>query len=245
MSLRGPVHGAQLPYRLIAGVVPCSRGWLVATAKVQGVTIAPEEPQVLGTFIDVLDYKPAYQVIAVASAIGLLEEPVAGGRTCDREARKLLGPRRGSAVASAPIRPALAANSKADARSVSAGHLSAVTWARLPRIAEIDRAIAPYWQRTVYEVHPELSFFQLNDDRPCRAPKRTLTGQAERAALLTRRLPGVERIIDAVLPGVSRHQLIDAAACLWTARRVLSRGISRIPEVPEWDPLGLRMEIVR
>jgi predicted RNase H-like nuclease len=113
------------------------------------------------------------------------------------------------------------------------------------KIAEMDKAIAPYWQRTVYEVHPELSFFQLNGDVACRAPKRTLTGQGERADLLKARLPGVERIIDRALSGVGRYQLLDAAVCLWTARRVLSRAVSRIPEMPEWDAQGLRMEIVR
>ncbi len=238
-------RGAQLPYKVVAGVVPCAGGWLAATAKLQGVTIAPESPQVFREFIDVLDYKPAYQVIALFAPIGLLEEPVPKGRSCDRAARVLLGRPRSGAIASAPVRPVLSCASYGDAVAANGGHLSPVRWRQMPRIAEVDKAIAPYWQRTVFEVHPELSFFQLNEDQPVRYPKHTGVGIEERRALLSARLPGVERIIDASLPRITRPQLIDAAACLWTARRIVSRAISRLPEDPEWDSVGLRMELVR
>ncbi len=245
MSMRRPGRGPDLPYRVLAGVVPCPAGWLAATAKLQGVTMAPEDPQVFRTFVDVLDYKPAYQVIALFAPIGLLDGAVPRGRGCERDARKLLGRPRSSAVASAPARPALSCASYADAAIANGGPLSVVTWRQIRRIAEVDAAIAPYWQRTVYEVHPEVSFFQLNDDRAVRYPKRTRPGMEERRRLLSSRVPGVERILDARMEHVAPAQLIDASACLWTARRILARAISRLPEVPEWDTLGLRMEIVR
>jgi predicted RNase H-like nuclease len=57
-------------------------------------------------------------------------------------------------------------------------------------------------------------------------------------------MPGVERIIDMRVPGVTPAHLLDAAACLWTARRIISRGVVHLPEHPEWDSEGLRMEIV-
>jgi predicted RNase H-like nuclease len=243
--MRGPVRGAQLPYRLLAGVVPCPGGWLAATAKVQGVTIVPEEPHVFQRFIDVLDYKPAYQVIGLFAPVGLLDDVVPKGRTCERDARKLLGLPRASAIASAPPRAALAATTYADAAVASGGHLNPVCWRQMAKIAEVDAAIAPYWQRSVFEVHPELTFYQLGEDRPVRYSKHTGAGRVERRALLAGRLPGVERILEAQLARVSEAHLLDAAACLWTARRILSRGINRLPEDPEWDSLGLRMEIVR
>jgi predicted RNase H-like nuclease len=243
--MRTPVHGAQLPYQVLAGVVPVPSGWLVASAKWQGVTIAPEDPRVVDAFVDVLDYKPAYRVIAVFAPIGLLDEPRPKGRSCEREARRLLGAPRASAVASAPPRPALAFPTYREAAEASGGHLSPVSWRRARHIAEVDKVIAPYWQRTVFEVHPELSFFQLADDRALRYPKRTRAGREEREAILRPKLPGAERLFDAALPGVKRSQLLDAAACLWTARRIGARAVNRLPEDPEWDALGLRMEIVR
>jgi hypothetical protein len=71
MSMHRSHRGAQLPYRPLAGVVPCPGGWLVAGAKLQGITLSPEAPQVFATFLDVLDYKPAYQIISLAAPVGL------------------------------------------------------------------------------------------------------------------------------------------------------------------------------
>jgi len=238
-------RGPKLPYRLVAGILPCPGGWLGATAKLQGVTMAPEEPQVFPTFIDVLDYKPAYQIIALFAPVGLLDEPVPKGRACDRAARTLLGRPRSSAIASAPVRPAVACSTYEGAVAANGGALSPVRWRQMHKIAEVSDVIAPYWQRTVFEVHPELSFFQLNGDRPVRYPKRTQAGIEERRSLLAARVPGIESIVNARLPRVTQSQLLDAGACLWTARRILSRAISRLPEDPEWDSQGLRMELVR
>jgi predicted RNase H-like nuclease len=235
-----PAHGPQLPYLVVAGVVPCGKGWLVASAKLQGITIAPEEPRVLETFIEVLDEKPAFAAVGLSAPIGFLDKPQPKGRTCDREARALLGPHRGAAVRSAPTWPVFA-----DATTHPVKGLDAVTRALLPRYAEVAAEMAPYRQRVVYEVHPELSFYQLNDDRPLRYSKRFEAGQAERRRLLEARIPGVERIVEAKTPGTKVWHLIDGAACLWTARRIVARAATRIPMDPEWDSQGLRTEFVR
>jgi predicted RNase H-like nuclease len=231
---RGPV----LPYRPLAGVVPCPDGWLVASGKLQGITLSPADPIVLPTLVDVLDYKPAYEIIALAAPIGLLDEYRRGGRTCEREARRLLGPRRGAAIASAPVRSALP-----DGAAVPG--VSAVARRLLHSIREANEQIQPYWQRTVYEVHPELSFYQLNGDQPVGSTKRSAVGRKERRDLLEARLPGVQRLLDVTVKGAREKHLLDAAACLWTARRIAARAVQRLPEDPEWDSQGLRMEFVR
>lgn len=235
---RRPGHGPPLPYQPLAGVVPCPGGWLVVPGKLQGVSLFVDPPVVAATFVEVLDHRPAFDVVGVAVPIGLLADPAPGGRRADRDARALLGARRGAAVASAPARTALGA---AD------GHLdglSAVTRALLPRIAELDTAIEPYHQRTVFEVHPELSFHQLAGDEPLRWSKRTKEGVEERRALLERRLPSAGRALDGRGPTDLAHCL-DAVAALWTARRIAGQAAVRIPDTPEWDDTGLRMEIVR
>ena len=217
----------------------------MASAKLQGITMAPEEPQVVRSFLDMLDYKPAFQVVALFSPVGLLDEPDSRGRTCDRQARALLGRPRSGAVLSAPVRGALKCDSYREAKEANGGRLSAIGWRMLKRTAEVHEQIAPYWQRSIFEVHPELSFFQLNGDKPVRFSKHTRAGRDERRALLDGRMPGVERIIDVRVPGVTPAHLLDAAACLWTARRIISRGVVHLPEQPEWDSEGLRMEIVQ
>jgi predicted RNase H-like nuclease len=235
MSRRGP----QLPYTLVAGVKPCGTGWLVAGAKLHGTTFAAEEPQILETFIEVLDQRPAFATIALDAPIGYLESYERGGRACDREARALIG-RRGAAIASAPVRPQLV-----EELEQSLDGLSAISRRLLPRYREVAAEMAPYLQRSVYEVSAELSFYQLNEDRPLNWSKRTRAGQEERRALLARKIPGGERVYDATLPRIPRSHMLDAAALMWTARRIFARAAVRLPEDPQWDEQGLRMEIVR
>jgi predicted RNase H-like nuclease len=77
-----------------------------------------------------------------------------------------------------------------------------------------------------------------------RYAKRTVEGIRERRELLQGKIPGIERLIDVELERVRPWQLLDAASCLWTARRVIAKAMSRLPEDPEWDDEGLRMEIM-
>lgn len=237
MTSVGSRRGPELPYNLVAGVKPCATGWLVAVAKLHGTTFAPEEPRVLESFVEVLDQRPAFETIALNAPIGYLDQFQPGGRACDRESRALLG-RRGAAIQSAPIRSQLE-----DGSDVSG--LSAVTQKLLPRYREVAAEMAPFRQRTVYEVSSEMSFFQLNDDRPLRWSKRTQQGREERRELLSRRIPGGERIFDTELPRVPSSHMLDVAAFMWTARRIFARAGVRIPQDPQWDDEGLRMEIIR
>ena len=230
-------RGAPVPYRPLAGVEPCPGGWFVVPGKLQGVSLFPEPGQVLATITEVLDTRPSYETIALHAPIGLPGERTRGGRACDRQARKLLGTRRGAAVTAPPTRSVV--------YDVSGEGLSAVVRAQLARIREVQRDVASYHQRTVFEVHPELGFFQLNDDVPLRYGKRTRMGIEERLSLLQARMPGIDRVLDNVPDGVRLPTVLDACVDLWTARRIAARAVARLPEVPEWNEDGLRMELVR
>jgi predicted RNase H-like nuclease len=105
--------------------------------------------------------------------------------------------------------------------------------------------MAPYRQRSVYEVHSELSFYQLNDDVPLRWSKKSSQGWEERRTLLEKRIPDVGKIVDVKLSRVPHSHLLDVAAFVWTARRIFARIAARLPMDAEWDDGGLRMEIVR
>ncbi len=240
MTADGPAsRGPNLPYSVVAGVTPCRGGWLVAGAKLHGTIFAPEDPVRLDTFIDVVDQRPSYSVIALNAPVGGLEQATTGGRTCDREARALLG-RRGSAVKSAP-----AHTETPDGINLLPDQLDAITRTLLPRYQEVATEMAPYRQRVIYEVNADLSFYQLNEDVPMRWAKHSEKGRAERRALLEQKMPGALRIIDAEVPGATAAHLLDAGAILWTARRIFAKAGVRIPTDPEWDEQGLRMEIIR
>lgn len=232
-------HGPKLPYTLIAGVTPCPGGWLVAGAKVHGTVFSPDDPVRMPSFVEVIDQRPQYSTIALNAPVGYLNHAVTGGRRCDREARALLG-RRGSAIKSAPVR----LDSQRDI-DLLPDELDAISHTLLPRFREVANEMAPFRQRTIYEAHPELSFFQINGEVPMEYSKHSEKGIAERRSLLEVKVAGAERILNAEVPGVTLEHLIDAAAILWTARRIFVRASVRLPEDPEWDEHGLRMELVR
>jgi predicted RNase H-like nuclease len=105
--------------------------------------------------------------------------------------------------------------------------------------------MAPFRQRTVYEVNADLSFYEMNEDVPMRWSKYSEKGTQERRSLVETKLPGVLRIIEAEVPGATPSHLLDATAILWTARRIFAKAAIRIPIDPEWDEQGLRMEFLR
>ena len=233
-SRRGP----DLPYNVVAGVTPFNDKWLVASAKMAGSTFAPEPPKAYDAFLEVLSERPSFAIVVVNVPIGFLDVPEMGARTCDRQARALLG-RRGTAVHNAPSRAVF------DGRGgPGKDGLDAVTRTMLPRYREVAAEMSPYRQRVVYEGHPELSFFQLHKDTPLKKSKVIAEGKEERRIVLEERIRGSERYLDAASYGVPQKHLYDAFALLWSARRVFGHAAKRIPVEPEWDDEGLRMEIV-
>jgi predicted RNase H-like nuclease len=210
----------------------------VASAKIQGSNFAPEPPRLYETFIEVLNEKPSFVAIVVNAPIGFRDRPRGGGRTCDVEARALVG-LRGSSIHNAPTRAVLDGSI-----AWRDGGLDAITATMLPRYREVAAEMSPFRQRVVYEGHPELSFYQLNKDTPLHRSKQIEMGREERKAILKEKLPGIEKVIEADIPSVPQKHLFDAAALLWTARRVYGRAAKRLPADAEWDSEGIRMEIV-
>ncbi len=102
----------------IAGVDGCRAGWFVVLVECGGRT-GREGHRIFSSFRDVLDLKPKPTIIAVDIPIGLLEEPSAGGRECDKEARRILGTPRRSSVFTPPTRPALASATYEEAQGLA------------------------------------------------------------------------------------------------------------------------------
>ena len=59
-------------------------------------------------------------------------------------------------------------------------NLDAISRTLLPRYQEVAREMAPFRQRTIYEVNADLSFYQLNGDVPMRWSKHSEKGIEER-----------------------------------------------------------------
>ena len=180
-------------------------------AKLHGATFVAEDPRVIATFAEVLDERPTFEVIALDAPIGSGVGERCGARTCDREARLLLG------RTEPPVRRDRDHSRAGGAIDEVIDRLDGTTPELALRNREIAAEMAPYRQRTVYEVLPELTFFQLNGDTPIALSKRSTEGLGVRRSLLEARIPGVERILDVVIAGIAPTLLLDAAACLWSA----------------------------
>lgn len=227
--------------RGLAGIDGCRGGWFAVT----------ETNGRIGWFL-AADFAAAIRqldgsaLIAVDIPIGL---PDAGPRDCDRLARQRLGPRRGSSVFPAPLRAVLGAAGYAEAcarhRDIDGRGMSRQAWNITPKIAEVDGVVRAIGQSRVHEVHPELSFAELAG-RPLDNNKKRPAGHDERLRFLQDEFPPVhlERVLRArPSQRVGKDDVIDAFACLWSARRIAAGRALRLPPEPQRDAAGLDMAI--
>ena len=189
-----PRRGPDLPYSVVAAATPNRKKWLVASAKVQGSTFAPEPPKLYDTFLEVLDERPSFSSVVVYAPIGYRDTASSPPRSCDVEARRMLL-NRGSLVQPAPTLEVLRRGF-----AVPEDHLDAITVQRMPAYVEVFKEMSPYRQRLVYEGNPELSFFFINDFTPLQLSKKTGEGRLERLEILSKKVPNISTILDAEIP---------------------------------------------
>jgi predicted RNase H-like nuclease len=150
--------------------------------------------------------------LAIDIPIGHLD----GSRACDKAARKVLGQSRGTSVFAAPCRAALVGKNHAEAgainRQKTGRGLSQQAFSIGSKIKQVDDAMTPDCQQWAFEVHPEVSFWALNGERPMAHNKKTEEGVAERLALLGSVFSEVKRHLGTRPSGVGKDDLLDAAA---------------------------------
>jgi len=236
---------SKLPYKMLAGVVPCPGGWLIVPARLAGVTVVAEEPEVVKTLLDVLEYKPKFDAAAIFAPLGLSDEPTGPYRPCDLEARDFIGWPRHLAVHHTPSRAALRAPTREAALELEPW-LTRDDFRRFRWYREADREFQPFHQRMFFAAHPDLTFVQLNNDQPLLTSPYQQDGVLERMALIREKLPSVEETVSRTPPhGAAQLHMLQATGLLWTARRAAGRAMNRLPAEPTWDSSGLRMELVR
>ncbi len=214
----------------VLGVDGCPGGWVGALLDDGGITWH------VGDFAAMLAL--GADALAVDIPIGLPDGPAR--RAADVEARALLGAQR-SSVFFVPPRVVLEAGSQPEAtllsRAAGSVGVSIQTFHILDKVAEVDahvRAGAP-----VVECHPEVTFRTMcGHPLP---PKRKKEGRAARLAVLRQWLPHLT--LPDPRPGRAQwDDLLDAAACAWTAQRWLRGQAQTLGN--ERDELGVPMRIV-
>jgi len=223
----------------VAGVDGCHGGWIAFKVDLPAHATSVE---VVDLPAWLRERPPDLACLGIDIPIGLLEGP----RACDKAARKLLGQPRGRSVFPAPCRPALGAQTYAEASSINRQKttkgLSRQAWGIAPKIKQVDDAITSDCQRWAFEVHPEVCFWALNQRRPMKHNKKTKEGAAERVVLLRRVFPQVEIHLVSRPRAVGADDLLDAAAAAWSALRL--HNAEALPVcVPERDGRDLSVAI--
>jgi len=232
---------------MVVGVDGCAAGWLV-------VVIMANQAWSVGVYPDFEAIWQAHQtaqVILVDVPIGLSEN---GDRLCDREARRMLGPKRAVSVFHVPCRPAVYAETYEESCNVNQTHtgrrLSKQTWGIVRKIREADEFLRrnPHARGIVREVHPEVCFCALNGKAMVNG-KKTLEGCKERREVLERYYPRIGELVnDAQMRLVRRRSaslddVVDAAVAAVTGLGGKNQLVT-IPAKPPVDELGLLMEMV-
>jgi predicted RNase H-like nuclease len=223
---------------MLAGIDGYKKGWVAAIELRPGETVV----RAYADFKSILD-DGTLTLIVIDIPIGLLDH---GARTCDVEARRLLGRGRGSSVFPSPIRTMLEADTWEEAcrrRVEQEGKKCSQQVAGiLPKIREVDEGMTPARQHRIREGHPELCFAMMNQGKPMTFNKRTKLGEKERLRLLLPHFPDIALQLSTV--SGARTDILDAYACLWTARRIAQgKGMSLTAET-EVDRKGLKAEII-
>lgn len=232
------------------GVDWASRGWLGVIVREEGW-----EADLFPSIWSLWKYHSDAARILIDIPIGL-PTAATGKRTCDVEAKQILGPRHRS-VFYAPVRAAVYETNLDAAKAVNepAGYsIQNQAWGIVSRIREVDEFLDMYpsARDRMRETHPEVCFRALNG-APLPSVKTTDAGQADRRAILYDEVPRAREICEEIestfttppyAPMVgSVDDILDAVVAAVTARRDES-GVATLPESPPTDERGLPMEIV-
>ena len=230
-----------------AGVDGCPGGWLCIVSDPDANYLSAA---VFHSAEELLAHDPMIQILTIDMPIGLVN---VGRRRCDELAREMLGNRH-VCVSNAPIRPALYAPSRLAASGITEKitnrKVGSNEWALYPKIINLDRVITPLHQRWCFEIHPEISFRAWNNGTPIQFEKDSDQGRLARESLIDAEWPGARQEMLGQLQkqGITREyvaldDLNDAFAALWTSHRIAAGQARRIPDSPEVDAQGLRMEM--
>ena len=190
-------------------------------------------------------------LILIDIPIGL---PINEPRACDLAARKLLGKGKTSCVFPPPCREALAAETYEQACEINKNKLgkkiNRQTWNISKKIKEVDDFLIENYdaRRNIRETHPEICFWALAGGRAMRFPKKKKHGFKERLDLLKKVFPPTQAMVNDALKKykrseVAKDDILDSLAAAIVAG-CYNESIKTTPEIPEFDELGLPMEMV-
>jgi predicted RNase H-like nuclease len=181
---------------------------------------------VAATVEDALESLPTSTLaIGVDMPIGL---PERDERPADLEARRLLRPHASSVFMAPPALVMQETNWEAALqlhRDLRRKGMSLQSWGLRDKILEVEALTG---RAPIFEVHPEVSFWAMNGNRPLDASKHSWAGHNLRRRLLEQN--GI--VVPDDLPGLASagtEDVLDAAVAAWSAHRIATRKAQALP----------------
>ncbi len=230
----------------VAGADGCPAGWLVVFRPINGKAA---RAQIFARIADVLAAPERPAVLAIDIPIGLPTISLPGGRAADIAARQVLSFRKPS-IFPAPSRPVLKAKSFRDAQRIESKNstpekkLAKQVFYLLEKIRELDE-LATSYAGIIFECHPEVSFWAMNDKVEMSLPKKTRDGFEQRCEILRQKNYDRAFLKTRIgrLPDHGRDDFVDACAAAWTAERIFKNEAIRFPPKANFDDRGIDMAI--
>lgn len=236
----------------LAGVDGCRDGWIAAFLRPDGTDV---RLRLVPHFADIFADPESPAIVAVDIPIGLPERAGVGGRAAENQIRPLLGTQK-SSVFSVCSRAAMYAGNYDESRRIARAtsdpsrSMTKQLFCIVPKIREVDDVLRrnPSLVDLVFEIHPEVAFWQLNGQHPLNEPKKKKRRPNAPGLALRKRL-----LVDSGIPpssveqkpprGAGPDDWLDALACAAIARRIFSCIARPFPDPPPLDQHGLRMAI--
>jgi predicted RNase H-like nuclease len=196
-------------------------------------------------FSGVIERIGARALIAVDIPIGLPTRVQKGGRRAEQLVAPLLGELRNSVFPTSSRDVVYAPNYTAaihHARVSAQPFLpSPVAYALHARIKQVDALLRERIElpTRVFEIHPELAFWTMNEEKALTHKKKTAEGQTMRRDLLLAAGVPNESVDRAVPAGARKDDLFDALAALVVAEHIARDRGRSFPNPPERDDYGL------
>jgi predicted RNase H-like nuclease len=203
---------------LVAGVDGCKRGWVAVVLSDGRFCEARLLEGVRSSFAELAEMAR----IAIDVPIGY------GPRAADALARAVVG---GSSVFSIPERE------RFDAPFAEGGGISAQAHALGDRIRYVTELAAgdPRFR----EVHPEVCFTAMNGMKRLKFRKKSAGGAFERLGLLRKHGINIDPGTLGAAATIPLDDVLDAAACAWTASRRTPVSLPDPPELRDGVPVAI------
>jgi len=230
-----------------AGVDACKGGWFA-------VKLGEGHDWQVAIFSDIFSlWKQCKdsKLILIDIPIGL-RQSVSDLRACDKEARRLLGPKRAPSVFPVPCRDIIYSATEEAGRineRVTSKKLSKQSLGIINKVRQVDELLLS--DKTagsrIRETHPELCFWALNGGEPMKYSKRKREGFAERLELLLSVYPYAKGLVyyaERKYPRkeLARDDILDALVAAVTASKK-EQGLSFLPDKATFDGKGLPMQM--